>query len=365
MWAPARSMWRNEASSPLSRSSLTARCSHTGGQALDRPEIGLPEPFARSVAKPHSVTALTAGPDCEPLRCPAPIEPAQLPSPSASAVGAGDPLAAPPERAARGESDGDPSVAAARHRARRPRARQLTPQAERESELNRRCVFLLPAMLAAAAVAADGRHGRGEAAAPEHRVPKRVDADLSLHVSEHNVLAGQRPGRQRPGEPEPRRRPPRQGRRRRPLGRPAEDDHESQRRLPRPLGPAQHRHLRGPRLRRPRPRASPARRASPAASPSTGRPPPPTTAPASTAAALACGGTLQPGTLGVAHKWLPCGTRVQAALPRPLGHRAGRRPRPLRRRPRLRPDRGDQGAAALPRPRRRALEPLARPGRGG
>jgi hypothetical protein len=27
--------------------------------------------------------------------------------------------------------------------------------------------------------------------------------------------------------------------------------------------------------------------------------------------ALACGGTLQPGTLGVAHKWLPCGTRVR------------------------------------------------------
>ena len=27
--------------------------------------------------------------------------------------------------------------------------------------------------------------------------------------------------------------------------------------------------------------------------------------------ALACGGTLQPGTLGVAHKWLPCGTKVR------------------------------------------------------
>jgi len=27
--------------------------------------------------------------------------------------------------------------------------------------------------------------------------------------------------------------------------------------------------------------------------------------------ALACGGTLQPGTLGVAHKYLPCGTRVR------------------------------------------------------
>src|SRR6478609_641070 len=27
--------------------------------------------------------------------------------------------------------------------------------------------------------------------------------------------------------------------------------------------------------------------------------------------ALACGGTLQPGTLGVAHKTLPCGTRIK------------------------------------------------------
>src|SRR5215207_7156032 len=27
--------------------------------------------------------------------------------------------------------------------------------------------------------------------------------------------------------------------------------------------------------------------------------------------ALACGGSLQPGTLGVAHKWLPCGTKVR------------------------------------------------------
>ncbi|HXS46068.1 MAG TPA: septal ring lytic transglycosylase RlpA family protein, partial [Solirubrobacterales bacterium] len=27
--------------------------------------------------------------------------------------------------------------------------------------------------------------------------------------------------------------------------------------------------------------------------------------------ALACGGTLQPGTLGVAHKTLPCGSKVR------------------------------------------------------
>ena len=68
---------------------------------------------------------------------------------------------------------------------------------------------------------------------------------------------------------------------------------------------------------------------------------------------VACGGTLQPGTLGVANKTLPCGTKVSSATTA-ARHRPGRRPRPLRRRPRLRPDRGDQGAAALPRRRHRA-----------
>src|SRR4051794_20167705 len=117
MWAPARSIWRNEASSPVSRSSLTARCSHTGGQALNHRPIGLPEPFARSVAKTHSVTALTEAPVRGPYR--APLKSNQ---PTAESLrergGSGGPTGrAGNQRAHGGESDGDPSVAVARHRA--------------------------------------------------------------------------------------------------------------------------------------------------------------------------------------------------------------------------------------------------------
>ena len=36
----------------------------------------------------------------------------------------------------------------------------------------------------------------------------------------------------------------------------------------------------------------------------------------------ACGGALGYGTLGVAHKWLPCGTKVTIRYQRPLGHGA-------------------------------------------
>ena len=36
---------------------------------------------------------------------------------------------------------------------------------------------------------------------------------------------------------------------------------------------------------------------------------------------IACGGTLQPDTIGVAHKTLPCGTKLHAAL-RQRGRRA-------------------------------------------
>ena len=56
----------------------------------------------------------------------------------------------------------------------------------------------------------------------------------------------------------------------------------------------------------------------------------------------ACGGTLGYGTLGVAHKSLPCGAKVtfkkgdrEVTVPR-------HRPRALRRRPRVRPHRGDR-----------------------
>ena len=52
----------------------------------------------------------------------------------------------------------------------------------------------------------------------------------------------------------------------------------------------------------------------------------------------ACGQTLRPDTIGVAHRNLPCGTTVKFVY---HGHAAGHpgdRPRPLRQRPRLGPD---------------------------
>ena len=59
-------------------------------------------------------------------------------------------------------------------------------------------------------------------------------------------------------------------------------------------------------------RVSPARASAAApASRSTARRWPPTTAPGLYGNGVACGGTLMPGTLGVANKTLPCGTMVR------------------------------------------------------
>src|SRR4051794_8038993 len=49
---------------------------------------------------------------------------------------------------------------------------------------------LLPAMLALAAVLARAATAEAKQQRQEHRAPKRVDADLALHGSKHNVLAG-------------------------------------------------------------------------------------------------------------------------------------------------------------------------------
>jgi hypothetical protein len=57
---------------------------------------------------------------------------------------------------------------------------------------------------------------------------------------------------------------------------------------------------------------------------------------------LGCGGRLVPGRGGVAHKTVPS---------RPHRPRARDRPRALRGRPRVRPDRGHRPQAAVPRPR--------------
>ena len=81
------------------------------------------------------------------------------------------------------------------------------------------------------------------------------------------------------------------------------------------------------------------------------RPMPRGTGRACTATTSAAAARLTPGTLGVAHKSLPCGTQGHAPPPRPHRARARDRPRPVRRRPRVRPDRGDGAQAALQRPR--------------
>ena len=74
---------------------------------------------------------------------------------------------------------------------------------------------------------------------------------------------------------------------------------------------------------------------------------------------VACGGTLLPGTLGVANKTLPCGTMVRLryhgrSVTVPVidrGPYVAGRDYDL--------TDGDQGAAPLPGPGRRALEPLS------
>ena len=69
---------------------------------------------------------------------------------------------------------------------------------------------------------------------------------------------------------------------------------------------------------------------------------------------LGCGGRLTPGRLGVAHKTLPCGSKLTLRHRARTVARARDRPRPLRRRPRVRPHGGDRQQAALPRPRARS-----------
>ena len=77
---------------------------------------------------------------------------------------------------------------------------------------------------------------------------------------------------------------------------------------------------------------------------------------------LGCGGTLRAGQLGVAQQVAAVRHDGHAAPRPPLGPRAGHRPRALRRRPRVRPDRGHEGPPRLRRGRvdpRHALAPGA------
>ena len=66
---------------------------------------------------------------------------------------------------------------------------------------------------------------------------------------------------------------------------------------------------------------------------------------------LGCGGTLTTGSIGVANKSLPCGTKVTLRHRGRVAARARDRPRPVRRRARVRPHRRDRAQARLQRPR--------------
>ena len=168
---------------------------------------------------------------------------------------------------------------------------------------------LLPAMLAVAAVLAIAATAEAKQQ-HQHRVPKRVDADLALHVSKHNVLAGSDlvvSGRVSPS--------PGRAHRVRVV---ADGPSGGQLRTTTDRSGVFHAHWRlhstgiyeirayGIHDRRVSGSKSVVRRVTvyrPAAASYYG--------PGLYGGALACGGTLQPGTLGVAHKWLPCGTRVR------------------------------------------------------
>ena len=170
---------------------------------------------------------------------------------------------------------------------------------------------LLPAMLAVAAVlpmAATAEAKRQHR--DHHRLPKRVDADLALHVSAHDVLAGSdlvvsgrvtpSPGGahrvkvvvEGPSGGQMRTATNRRGVFRAHWGLHSTGIYEVR--------------AYGIHDRRVSGSESVTRRVTvyrPAAASYYG--------PGLYGGALACGGTLEPGTLGVAHKWLPCGTKVR------------------------------------------------------
>ena len=193
---------------------------------------------------------------------PRPNERTHLPSPLAQREGSGGPNCRGRRAAARGESGGEPSVASARHRCPAPASPSANPVGSTESELNPRCDYLLPASwLLAAALTIGIAHGRGEAAAPRAPRPEARRRPTSPSTSPATTCSPATASSSAAGS-RPRRRAPGQGRLPRPApaascGRPPSANGAFALRW----APAQHRHLRGPRLRRPRPRASAARRA--------------------------------------------------------------------------------------------------------
>jgi hypothetical protein len=160
-------------------------------------------------------------------------------------------------------------------------------------------VAIVAAALVPVAGTAQARH--------THKAPKRVAGHVSLHVSHHNVIAGHGlvvDGRVRPGGGH-RVRIVVRGRAGGMSGISTARDGRFRVRLGLPTG------IYGVRAfavhdRRTRGSASVRRHFTvyrPAAASYYG--------PGLYGGALACGGTLEPGTLGVAHKTLPCGTKVR------------------------------------------------------
>lgn len=166
--------------------------------------------------------------------------------------------------------------------------------------------FILPAALTAAALLAGSvpalarKHG--------HRPPERVRSHVSLHASGHDVVAG-RPlllrGRVRPHGSH-RVRIVVRGPRGTTIGVTSRGNGAfSLRWRPRVLGTYRVRAY-GLHDRRVRASASPARRVTAYRTAFASY-----YGPGLYGGALACGGTLEPGTLGVASKTLPCGSRVR------------------------------------------------------
>ncbi len=170
--------------------------------------------------------------------------------------------------------------------------------------------FILPAALAAAAILPTTAPIQADAARHEQQHPRRAESVLALHVSRHNLLSGHDllvSGRVSPS-------PGGAHRVRVVVSGPAggrihtrTDRHGAFRAHWGLHGVGIYRvRAYGVHDRRVRGSASAVRRVTvyrPAAASYYG--------PGLYGGALACGGTLEPGTLGVAHKTLPCGTRVR------------------------------------------------------
>jgi peptidoglycan lytic transglycosylase len=165
--------------------------------------------------------------------------------------------------------------------------------------------FILPAALAGALFAASVP---ASARTPEHQRRERLRSHISLHVSSHDVAGGRRVllrGRVRPRGSH-RVKLVFRGTRGATLGTASNRNGAFSVRW-RPHGTGIFRvRAYGLHDRRVRASVSPARRVTAYRTAEASY-----YGPGLYGGALACGGTLQPGTLGVAHKTLPCGSRVR------------------------------------------------------